>query len=205
MVQELSEQQWQIFRRGAENRNDQGSVRLAFHQHREQAMTDWYYYDNDGQRQGPYSGGQIKRLAKNGKIAPETVVETEGGKSVPAEKVKGLTFLGTNPTAKTDNGIASMAEDLGEQDFEQLREDFERLQKQQERQQKATQNIAAPTSPSPPPQLVSAPQSAAPNPFRVSTTTVNPTEPTSIHPIAKGLCCAPQAERLTCAIYRLCL
>jgi len=55
-------------------------------------MSTWYYYDNDGQKQGPVTGGQLKWLAKNGKITSETTVETEEGKTAPARKVKGLTF-----------------------------------------------------------------------------------------------------------------
>jgi len=56
-------------------------------------MANWFYYDIDGQKQGPYNGGQLKWLAKNGKITPDTVVETEEGKTAPARKVKGLTFI----------------------------------------------------------------------------------------------------------------
>ena len=53
--------------------------------------TTWYYYSK-GQKHGPVSGGQLKGLAKNGKITPETVIETESGKIAQAGKVKGLTF-----------------------------------------------------------------------------------------------------------------
>jgi len=63
-------------------------------------MSTWYYYDNDGQKQGAVTGGQLKWLAKNGKITPETEVETESGKSVLAGKIKGLTFAKTAPPDK---------------------------------------------------------------------------------------------------------
>ena len=56
-------------------------------------MSTWYYYDNDGHKQGPVTGGQLKWLAKNGKITPGTMVEPEEGKAAPARKVKGLTFV----------------------------------------------------------------------------------------------------------------
>ena len=56
-------------------------------------MSSWFYYDNDGQKRGPITGGQLKGLAKAGLITPETTVETEGGKTAPARKVKGLTFV----------------------------------------------------------------------------------------------------------------
>ena len=54
--------------------------------------TTWFYYDSNGQKQGPVSGGELKGLAKTGKIIPGTMVEAESGKIVPAVKIKGLTF-----------------------------------------------------------------------------------------------------------------
>lgn len=42
--------------------------------------------------QGPVTDGQLKGLAKTGRITPETMVETEDGKTALARKVKGLTF-----------------------------------------------------------------------------------------------------------------
>ena len=56
-------------------------------------MSTWYYYDNDGNKQGPVSGGQLKGLAKTGKITPGTMVENIAGKAAPARKMKGLTFV----------------------------------------------------------------------------------------------------------------
>jgi hypothetical protein len=32
-------------------------------------MSTWFYYDADGQKQGPITGGQLKGLAKTGRIA----------------------------------------------------------------------------------------------------------------------------------------
>ena len=55
--------------------------------------TTWYWYDNEGQRQGPISGGKLKGLAKTGRITPGTMIETESGKAVPAKKIQGLTFI----------------------------------------------------------------------------------------------------------------
>ena len=55
-------------------------------------MSTWYYTDEKGERVS-VTGGQLKWLAKNGKITPETIVETEDGKTAPARKVKGLTFI----------------------------------------------------------------------------------------------------------------
>ena len=38
------------------------------------------------------SGKELKELARQGIVTPETIVETEEGKQAPARKVKGLTF-----------------------------------------------------------------------------------------------------------------
>jgi len=67
-------------------------------------MSTWYYYDKDGQKQGPITGGQLKGLAKTGQISPETVVETEGGKTSPARKVSGLTFMEVAPSETMPTG-----------------------------------------------------------------------------------------------------
>jgi hypothetical protein len=58
---------------------------------RKSKMSTWYYYDEQGEKIA-VSSGKLKGLAKAGLITPETIVETEGGKSAPARKVKGLTF-----------------------------------------------------------------------------------------------------------------
>ena len=55
-------------------------------------MANWFYYDKKGEKIS-VSGGQLKGLAKAGVITPETIVETEDGKTAPARKVKGLTFV----------------------------------------------------------------------------------------------------------------
>jgi len=58
----------------------------------EPKITTWFYYDNNGAKQGPVTDGQLKGLAKAGKITSGTAVENESGKTVPASRVKGLTF-----------------------------------------------------------------------------------------------------------------
>jgi len=60
-------------------------------------MSTWYFYDNAGQKRGPITGGQLKGVAKAGQITPETVVETEEGRTAPAKKVKGLMFCEATP------------------------------------------------------------------------------------------------------------
>ena len=57
-------------------------------------MSKWFYYNEQGKK-FEVTGGQLKWLAKNGQIAPDTIVETEEGKKARAEKVKGLAFIAT--------------------------------------------------------------------------------------------------------------
>ena len=64
-------------------------------------MAKWFYYNEQGDKI-EVTGGQLKWLAKNGKITPGTLVETEDGKKAPAKKVKGLTFPEPE-TQKPDN------------------------------------------------------------------------------------------------------
>ena len=54
-------------------------------------MSKWFYYNESGEKI-EVTGGQLKGLAKAGLITPDTIVETEEGKSAPARKIKGLTF-----------------------------------------------------------------------------------------------------------------
>ena len=68
-------------------------------------MSIWYYTNKNGEKV-QITGGQLKGLAKAGLIKPETIVETENGKSAPAGKVKGLTF-GTVPLPETVKPIVS--------------------------------------------------------------------------------------------------
>ena len=48
-------------------------------------MADWHYFDNNGQKQGPYSGTQILQLARQGTIKSETLVEAPDGRTGPAK------------------------------------------------------------------------------------------------------------------------
>lgn len=50
----------------------------------------WYYYDANGDKIGPVTAKIMKILADQGDITPQTIVETEDGKSALAEKVQGL-------------------------------------------------------------------------------------------------------------------
>lgn len=61
----------------------------------------WYYYTDDGLRQGPVSGTVLKTLAKNGIITKETVIENDSGQRAAAKKFNGLVFLGKNGRSLT--------------------------------------------------------------------------------------------------------
>lgn len=51
---------------------------------------EFYYYEGD-QRRGPVNAEQLKAMAKNGIITPDTIIES-GGKRLPASKIVGLVF-----------------------------------------------------------------------------------------------------------------
>jgi len=67
-------------------------------------MSTWYYYNESGKKIA-VTGGRLKGLAKTGLITPDTIVENAEGKSAPARKVKGLTFVAITqpePTQETE-------------------------------------------------------------------------------------------------------
>lgn len=55
-------------------------------------MTVWYYFENDGQKRGPYSHAQLMQIVQQGTIMRETFVEDQNGRICAAEEVKGLVF-----------------------------------------------------------------------------------------------------------------
>ena len=65
----------------------------------ENIMANLYYYDCNGQKQGPIDVEQLKSLAQQGVVTPETKLEDSQGRTVFAKeltkKVQGLTFLET--------------------------------------------------------------------------------------------------------------
>jgi len=52
----------------------------------------WHYYDTNGEKIGPIRGSELKALAQQGAITPETRVEDGEGRSALARNVTGLTF-----------------------------------------------------------------------------------------------------------------
>jgi len=58
---------------------------------------DFFYFDAD-QRRGPVNAAQLRALAANGTITPETTIEA-GGRTLPARRIKGLEFAPADPPA----------------------------------------------------------------------------------------------------------
>jgi len=59
-------------------------------------MANFWYYDQHGHKQGTFSTEQIVRLAQQGVITPETIIENaESGKTRQARKIEGLMFAET--------------------------------------------------------------------------------------------------------------
>ncbi|MCL2710957.1 MAG: SUMF1/EgtB/PvdO family nonheme iron enzyme [Planctomycetaceae bacterium] len=56
-------------------------------------MADWYYFNENGEKVGPIRGRDLKQLAQQGTVTPDTRVEDENGRVVLAKNVTGLTFL----------------------------------------------------------------------------------------------------------------
>lgn len=56
------------------------------------SMSHWFYFDNNGTKQGPITTVQLKTLAQKGVVTSETLIETEQGKQAPAGKIRGLEF-----------------------------------------------------------------------------------------------------------------
>ena len=64
-------------------------------------MADWHYYNENGEKIGPIRGRELKRLAQQGAITPETRVEDEHGRTALAKNVTGLPFYEANPFSTT--------------------------------------------------------------------------------------------------------
>ena len=56
-------------------------------------MSIWHYYTTTNEKQCPFSSVELKQLALNGVVTPETIVENDSGKRAVAQKVKGLVFM----------------------------------------------------------------------------------------------------------------
>ena len=54
-------------------------------------MAEYYYQDSD-KWLGPFTGNEIKQMALNGVITPETIIRMEDGLNSPAKNIKALIF-----------------------------------------------------------------------------------------------------------------
>jgi DnaJ-class molecular chaperone len=55
-------------------------------------MMDWFYYDENGKKNGPYSVSEMKAFAKHGVIKRDTFIENANGKSALAGDIQGFEF-----------------------------------------------------------------------------------------------------------------
>lgn len=55
-------------------------------------MTSYFYFDSNGQKQGPVTEPQLKALAEQGVITPKTQIETDTGHKGFAEQIPWLKF-----------------------------------------------------------------------------------------------------------------
>ena len=53
-------------------------------------MSNWFYYDQQGQKIGPITDSELRELIVQGLILPDTKLETDTGHSVKARQVPGL-------------------------------------------------------------------------------------------------------------------
>jgi uncharacterized membrane protein YhaH (DUF805 family) len=56
------------------------------------SMPNFFYYDANGTKQGPFTPPQIQAFAMSGTIVPETPLETDTGHRGTAGQIKGLSF-----------------------------------------------------------------------------------------------------------------
>ena len=66
-------------------------------------MANWFVYDTNGNKSGPISSSQLKKLADTRRINRETIIETETGRKAKVAQVKGLF------TEKSNSGEAPSA------------------------------------------------------------------------------------------------
>jgi len=64
-------------------------------------MPNWFYTDDFGFQQGPVSDAQLKKLATQGMISPDTLLETDAGKKGKAGQIKGLFPAAPDPLASS--------------------------------------------------------------------------------------------------------
>ncbi|MCL2117838.1 MAG: NINE protein [Planctomycetaceae bacterium] len=63
-------------------------------------MTNFFYTDANGQKQGPINDAQLKTLAAQGIVTPTTSLETESGHKGVASQIPGLFAAASSPFAQ---------------------------------------------------------------------------------------------------------
>jgi hypothetical protein len=80
-------------------------------------MANWYYYDENGQKQGPITSPQLQALAVNGVITPSSRIATEDGREGAAGSIPGLKFPPPPPPPLETTGENSPFRKLEPADF----------------------------------------------------------------------------------------
>jgi len=65
----------------------------------------YFYYNDEGEKRGGFSGKEIKALAKSGLIKPDTVIETEDGKKYKAVGIGGVEFGSEEKKESTPDAV----------------------------------------------------------------------------------------------------
>jgi hypothetical protein len=121
-------------------------------------MAKWFYYNENGEKT-EVTGRQLKELAKSGQITPETMIETEEGKTAPARKVTGLTFASSEATPSESATVEPAQPD-----------------------ESGIYELASPPKPSPFTASMPAPEKPAVNPFTAAAPPPVPNDPFTAAP-----------------------
>ena len=67
-------------------------------------IVDYFYTDANGEKQGPIKEQQLRKLAAQGVISPDTPLETSNGHKGTAKQVPGMRFntAGASPFIVTE-------------------------------------------------------------------------------------------------------
>ena len=71
-------------------------------------MANWHYYNEIGKKVGPIRGRELKELAQQGTVTPETRVENENGQTALAKHIKGLPFYETTPSETEPSELSTV-------------------------------------------------------------------------------------------------
>ena len=71
----------------------------------QQKKTTWFYYNKNGEKRGPFTQRQLKNLASQGVVTPETRIENAEGQSCLAKKATNLHFASTEESALDSENV----------------------------------------------------------------------------------------------------